>query len=92
MKHAFSVIHLNSRSLWSNFSKIKDYLNLFPKFSVVAVSETWLDEDKLAEVELEGYQMFVMNKKDRRGGGVALYVDSSLQCNMIASRSITKIY
>lgn len=89
MKHAFSVIHLNSRSLWSNFSKIKDYLNLFPKFSVVAVSETWLDEDKLAEVELEGYQMFVMNRKDRRGGGVALYVDSSLQCNIMASRSIT---
>lgn len=48
-----------------------------------------MDEDKLAEVELEGYQMFVMNRKDRRGGGVALYVDSSLQCNIMASRSIT---
>lgn len=33
--------------------------------------------------------MFVMNRKDRRGGGVALYVDSSLQCNIMASMSIT---
>lgn len=43
----FSVIHFNSRSLYSNFSKIKKYLQQFKKrFSVIAISETWLRSDK----------------------------------------------
>lgn len=43
----FSVIHFNSRSLYSNFSKIKDYIQqLQQKFSVIAISETWLSDDK----------------------------------------------
>lgn len=46
----FSLIHFNSRSLYSNFSKIKDYLYTFEeKFSVIAFSETWISEKKLLD-------------------------------------------
>lgn len=41
------MIHFNSMSLYSNFSKIKDYLKQLPfKFSVVAISETWFCDGK----------------------------------------------
>lgn len=53
---AFTVIHFNSRSLYKNFNKIKEYLSHFNKFSVIAVSETWLDDEKGLEVEMQGYE------------------------------------
>lgn len=38
---SFSLTHLNCRSLYSNFSKIHEYLNtLQNKFTVIALSET----------------------------------------------------
>lgn len=53
------MIHFNSSSLYSNFSKIKDYLQqLLFKFSVLAVSETWLRDGKEMATELEGYELF----------------------------------
>ena len=43
------------------------------KFNVIAISETWLS-DKDADAELEGYEMFCVNRTNKRGGGVALYM------------------
>ncbi len=54
MEGALSIIHLNSRSLYKKFIHIKDYLCQFNTFNVIAVSETWLDNEKIHEVELEG--------------------------------------
>lgn len=47
-----SVIHFNSRSLWKNINKIKELVHLFTEFNVIAVSETWLDDDKIADIHL----------------------------------------
>ncbi len=77
MEGALTIIHLNSRSLYKNFIHIKDYLRQFNKFNVIAVSETWLDNEKIHEVEMEGYNLFTVNRVNKKGGGVALYVDSA---------------
>lgn len=46
-REGFSVIHFNSRSLYSNFSKINECLKQSQqKFDVIAISETWLSNDK----------------------------------------------
>lgn len=50
MENALSVIHFNSRSLYKNFSKIKEYLSKFNKFNIIAISETWLDEEKASDM------------------------------------------
>lgn len=55
----------------------------------MAVSETWLDKDKVSDVELDGYELFVMNREDKKGGGVAIYVDSNLQSNLVNNMSTT---
>lgn len=45
---------------------------------MIAISQTWVDQEKVNEMELEGYQLFTinrMNEKGRRGvGGGALYM------------------
>lgn len=89
MGGAFSLIHFNSRSLYKNFEDIKEYLSKINKFSVIAVSETWLDVDKACEVELEGYELFTKNRTNKKGGGVALYVDNDLSCKIVDSLSTT---
>ncbi|XP_051914873.1 uncharacterized protein LOC127596401 [Hippocampus zosterae] len=83
LENALSVIHLNSRSLYKNFTKIKEYLTKFNKFKIIAISETWLDEDKTTEMEIEGYEMFATNRENKKGGGVAIYVDKALKCSKI---------
>lgn len=83
-----SVIHINSRSIWKNIDKIKQLLQPLCKFSIIAVSETWLDNDKISEVQIEGYELFTVNRQGKRGGGVALYVDSALHCRYIDNKSI----
>ncbi|KAL7377214.1 hypothetical protein ABVT39_024048 [Epinephelus coioides] len=84
---SFSIIHFNSRSLHRNYSKIKDYLSKFKKFSVIATSETWLDNEKTHNVELDGYELFTTNRNSKKGGGVALYVDDALRCRLVKSMS-----
>lgn len=49
---------------------------------VIAVSETWLEKD-------EGYELFTVDRTYSKSGGVAIYVDSALRCNMLSSMSTT---
>lgn len=37
LKNTLSVIHLNSRSLDKNFTKIKEYLTTLKKFTIIAI-------------------------------------------------------
>ena len=47
LDNSFSIIHFNSRSMYANFSEIRDFLDKFErKFKVIALSETWLKEKK----------------------------------------------
>ena len=88
---SFSVIHFNSRSLNKNFQKIRDYLSNFKKFSVVTVSETWLDDEKNSNVEMEGYELYTSHRTNKIGGGVAIYVDKALKSSLLMKTNIENI-
>lgn len=50
-----SIIHLNSRSMNTNFSKIQYCLKqVNKKFTAIAISETWLNEEQAAMVQIQG--------------------------------------
>ncbi len=89
MENALSITHFNSRSLYKNVSKIKEYLSKLKKFDIIAISETWLDNEKVSDMGLEGYELFTMNRVNKKGGGVALYVDRALRCSQIECMSST---
>ena len=57
----------------------KNYLRQFTMFNVIAVSETWLSKEKEADVEREGYKVFTINRKNKKGGGVALFVNNDFK-------------
>ena len=87
MDGTLSIIHFNSRSLHSNFFKMKDYLKFCSMFSVIAASETWLTIEKEAAIELRGYELFSTNREYKNGGGVALFVNNKLRCKKVMEMS-----
>uniref|UniRef100_A0A672HNX1 Reverse transcriptase domain-containing protein n=1 Tax=Salarias fasciatus TaxID=181472 RepID=A0A672HNX1_SALFA len=79
-----SIIHVNSRSLYSKLAEMNEYLNNFKKnFNIIAVTETWFRDDIMKEVTLNGCELFAVNRSGKRGGGVALYVSSDLKCKPV---------
>lgn len=51
-------------------------------FTVIALSETWLTDEKGAEFHFKGYYFFYVNQINKRGGG-SLYISSDLKCKTI---------
>lgn len=70
MDNTLLIIHFNSRSLYKNFYKIKEYLSKLHKFNIIVTSETRLDNDKVSDIGLEGYELFTMNRVNKKGGGL----------------------
>ena len=61
--NAFSVLHLNIRSMKKNFENFKEFLkNLSVSFSAVCLSETWCesqDESQNSNYILSGFYFFI---------------------------------
>lgn len=71
----FSAFHLNIRSLTSNYDKFIHYLSLFNhKFSVLALSETWLTEITREMFKVPKYNAVHHVRGNRPGGGVSLFI------------------
>lgn len=79
MDNALSIIHLNSRSLQHNYQAIKEYLTQFPMFNIIAVSETWVSEEKAADVVIEGCELCTTNRENRNVGRVAMFIRFEMQ-------------
>lgn len=83
-----SRIHFNSRSMYANFTKIKEYLCQYTQpFNIIGISETWISSDKGVDFDLEGYEFMYINRQNKGGGGVALCVDKTLKFSMVVDMS-----
>ena len=86
----FSLVHFNYRSMTSNLKdKLKDsVIGLDFKFDVIAISETWLNEnDTNLSYSMDGYISFQCSRLNKTGGGVALYINETLQPNYLPNKS-----
>ena len=84
----FSIIHLNCRSLASNFNKLKDSIKVLGlQFDVIAISETWLSDNDSDNFNIDGYTTFTCSRIYKKGGGVALYINNSLQHKHLPNKS-----
>ena len=80
---------MNARSLNSNFREIDDYLSsLNYQFDIIAISETWVSEPEHNKFNINGYDVYHTNRKNKRGGGVALYVKQELACKFLSCESL----
>ena len=73
----FSVWHVNARSLHKNLDYLQVYIRtLNLNFSVIAISETWANNDSMSLLNISGYNSTFKNRTSGRGGGVALFVSN----------------
>ena len=72
-------MHLNIRSLPKNIGKLCDFLSLMDnKSTIIGLSETWLHSDNVDLYEIPEYTSVHVTRPSKKGGGVLLYVHSSL--------------
>ena len=71
----FSILHINSRSISNNFDSLETLLHSLNKnsFCVIGISETWLNKNFPDMFNIQDYEMIHADRKEGRGGGVALY-------------------
>ena len=74
-----SIINLNIRSLANKFDTFKNLLDtLKQRFSIISLTETWLNEHKSVEnFGLTDYYFVCSNRINRRGGGLGIYVSNN---------------
>lgn len=80
----FSLMHLNARSLLGNFDKFNVMLsNLKKSFSVIGVTETWLNDHTFDQVNIPGYK-FVSNHRSTKSGD--LYIKKHKHLFLLVNR------
>ena len=94
LKNSFSILHINIRSLNKNFEKLREYLSLVKRdFSVVALTETWCNDDKAGQnllLQLQNYTLIhQIRNNSQRGGGMVLCAHNSLNFKIIKNRALT---
>jgi hypothetical protein len=86
----FSLLHLNCRSLIGNFDKFKVLTrNLRKSFSIIGVSETWLNDETSDLVNFSGYNFISNHRLSKVGGGVGLYLQNHFQYKLIQECTIS---
>ena len=73
----------------ATFNSIGDYLaDLNYKFDIIAISETWLDSNRVDNYNLDGYDSFHSVRDYKGGGGVLVFVNSDLACQFLPHKSV----
>lgn len=76
------IAHLNVRSICPKMSEIRMLCSKY-KWSIFGCSETWLDDSVTdTELEIANYNL-IRRDRNRKGGGVCVYVRSELSFNVI---------
>ena len=71
---------MNAQSIPSKYLRIEDLLqSIDHKFDVYAFSETWFEENVPSLFSISDYRFLHKSRKNRRGGGVCLYLQPDLQ-------------
>ena len=77
---SFSIFHINLRSIKRNYDSLKHYLLLLSiKFSVIAITETWLYDDISSLYQIPDYTFISNHRTHKRGGGVGFYVRNDIE-------------
>lgn len=75
-----SIFYVNIRSVRHKFDMFLDYLNsLNHKFSIIALTETWLKNEETSMYNIPGYSAEHQNRDSKNGGGICLFIDENLK-------------
>ena len=81
--NCFSLFHLNTRSLPKQFDNLIDHLDMLPiDFSVIGLTETWLNSHKVSMFSISSYNHYPCFRSERCGGGVSLFVKENIKSSL----------
>lgn len=84
-KSRIKMLHLNVRSLKNrtHLLQIRE-LTRVHRPGVLAISESWLNSTVCnAEVEIDGYKLFRLDRFHKAGGGVCAYIHTDIKCQKL---------
>ena len=91
IKNELTLFHLNVRSLKNKFDDFYKYLgSLKINFSLIGISETWLTDNSANLYDISGYKFLNVNRKNKVGGGVGLYIKDHIQFKVREDLSTAK--
>ena len=83
------MTHFNCRSLPHNYDKIIDCLkDIKVRFDIIALTETWLNENNKNIFTLNDYELCHIVRQCRSGGCVSLYIKRGIQYIVLGNSSI----
>jgi len=68
----------NTRSMRRKINNVEDLLRQH-QFDIFVIIETWLKDGWEWRVEIEGYQLLVLNRTSKKGGGIAVYIREGIK-------------
>jgi len=74
---AFSLMHLNCRSLIPKVNDLLSLLQLLP-VKIAALTETWLTDELASSISVPGYQLIHKSRESDRYGGVGFLTGLTL--------------
>ena len=87
---SFSLFHLNARSLVKNQDVLVYLLaNINHKFSVLAITETWVKESNVNDLNFKGYNFVSNHRANRIGGGVGLLIDQNFSYKILPEFNVS---
>ena len=79
-----SLLAVNIRSFAGKFSEFVAHINLLKfKFTVLIITETWLNENTDIAFDINGYNCFSIYRNGQIGGGIKIYIEESLSASVI---------
>ena len=80
MTDSFQILHWNIWSIKENFENFKLFLSSLDfTFSIICFSETWFDDLDNSAYDLSNYISKHQERSDCRGGGVSIYIHTSIK-------------
>ena len=74
-----SMMHMNIRSMKANIDSFAAYLDTLEfRFKLIALTETWLDNNNHDLYNIPGYNMISNFRRESAGGGVSILIHESL--------------
>ena len=72
--------HLNVRSLRNKFDALLNYLQMLThNFSIIALTETWLNDMDDDNFKIHGYNLTKVNRQTKGGGGICIFTRENIK-------------
>ena len=84
-------MNFNIRSIVNKFDSFKFFLESFKNaFSVISLTETWLNNQNCEDFNLNNYSLITTNRGERKGGGVGMFISDDINFKLRSDLNINE--